>query len=216
MFDNILNLIYMLNKTLLAVALLVVLSSCNSSSKKENEEKSTIAKAVEGASNLSKLSESAGKMEEQTNKLKKLTPATTEELKGVVPESVGDFKRKSYSAGGTVADIVAAEAEYAKEENKTIHVSILDGAGESGSAVVSLLAMGLSMQSESESNGTIAKNIEVDGVRYSTEDTKSDSRLSSSLKFIHNGRYAITLQGEGYSLSDLQDFLKKLDLGSLK
>jgi len=206
----------MLNKTILAVALLFALTSCSNSPKKETEEKSGLGKLVEGASNLDKLAKSGEKLKDQTEKLKKLTPATVEELKAVVPETVGDFKRKSYSAGGTVADIVAADAEYAKEDNKTIHVSILDGAGESGSAVVSLLAMGLSMQTESESNGTISKNIEVDGVRYSTEDTKSASSVSSSLKFIHNDRYAITLQGEGYSLSDLQDFLKKLDLSSLK
>jgi len=206
----------MLNKTILAVALLFALTSCGNSPKKENEEKSDLGKLVEGASNLDKLAKSGEKLKDQTEKLKKLTPATVEELKAVVPENVGDFKRKSYSAGGTVADIVAADAEYAKEDNKTIHVSILDGAGESGSAVVSLLAMGLSMQTESESNGTVTKNIEVDGVRYSTEDTKSASSVSSSLKFIHNGRYAITLQGEGYSLSELQDFLKKLDLSSLK
>lgn len=206
----------MLNKTILAVALLFALTSCGNSPKKETEEKSGLGKLVEGASNLDKLAKSGEKLKDQTEKLKKLTPATVEELKAVVPENVGDFKRKSYSAGGTVADIVAAEAEYAKEDNKTIHVSILDGAGESGSAVVSLLAMGLSMQTESESNGTISKNIEIDGVRYSTEDTKSASSVSSSLKFIHNDRYAITLQGEGYSLSELQDFLKKLDLSSLK
>jgi len=76
--------------------------------------------------------------------------------------------------------------------------------------------MGLSMQTESESNGTVSKNIDVDGVRYSTEDTKSASGVSSSLKFIYRERYAVTLQGEGYSLSELQDFLKKLDLSSLK
>jgi len=206
----------MINKTILAVALLFALTSCSNSPKKDTEEKSGLGKLVEGASNLDKLAKSGEKLKDQTEKLKKLTPATVEEMKAVVPENVGDFKRKSYSAGGTVADIVAADAEYAKEDNKTIHVSILDGAGESGSAVVSLLAMGLSMQTESESNGTVTKNIEIDGVRYSTEDTKSDSRVSSSLKFIHNDRYAITLQGEGYSLSELQDFLKKLDLSSLK
>ena len=206
----------MLNKTILAAALVLTLASCGDSSKKENEEKSGLGKLVEGASNLDKFAKSGEKLKDQTEKLKKLTPATTEELKAVVPETIGDFKRKSYSAGGTVADIVAADAEYSKEDNKTIHVSILDGAGESGSAVVSLLAMGLSMQTESESNGTVSKNIDVDGVRYSTEDTKSASGVSSSLKFIYRERYAVTLQGEGYSLSELQDFLKKLDLSSLK
>ncbi|MDN5286027.1 MAG: hypothetical protein JWR38_2301 [Mucilaginibacter sp.] len=205
----------MLNKTILAVAILFMLS-CSNSPKKETEEKSSIAKAVEGAGNLSKLSKSAEKMEAQTAKLKKLTPLSKDELKAVIPENVGDFKRKSYSAGGTVADISTAQGEYSKGDEKTISVSVLDGAGESGSAIVSLLAMGLSMDAESESNGTVTKNTEIDGVRYSTEDTKSDSRVSSSIKFLHNDRYAVTLTGEGYSLSELQSFLKSLDLSSLK
>jgi hypothetical protein len=205
----------MLNKTILAVAILFMLS-CSNSPKKETEEKSSIAKAIEGAGNLSKLSKSAEKLEAQTAKLKSLTPLSKDELKAVIPENVGDFKRKSYSAGGNVADINAAQGEYSKGDEKTISVSVLDGAGESGSAIVSLLAMGLSMDAESESNGTVTKNTEIDGVRYSTEDTKSDSRVSSSIKFIHNNRYAVTLTGEGYSLSDLQAFLKSLDLSSLK
>jgi len=85
----------MLNKTILAAALVLTLASCGDSSKKENEEKSGLGKLVEGASNLDKFAKSGEKLKDQTEKLKKLTPATTEELKAVVPETIGDFKRKS-------------------------------------------------------------------------------------------------------------------------
>jgi hypothetical protein len=207
----------MLNKTMLAVAILFMLS-CSNSPKKEAEEQSgtSISKAVEGVGNLSKLSKSAEKMEALTAKLKNLTPVSKDELKAVVPENIGDFKRKSYSAGNSVADINSVQAEYSKGDEKRISINILDGAGESGSAIVALMAMGLSVDSESEENGTVTKNIEVDGVRYSTEDTKTESRVGSSIKFLHNDRYDVTLTGEGYNLSELQAFLKSLDLSSLK
>ena len=205
----------MLNKTILAVGILFMLS-CGNSQKKETEEKSGIGKAIEGASNLSKFAKSGEKMEAQIEKLKKLTPLSKDELKVVIPETIGDFKRKSYSAGNSLADLNSVQAEYSKGDEKTISVGVIDGAGESGSAIVSLLAMGLSVDAESESNGTITKNLEIDGVRYSTEETKTDSRVSSSIKFLHKERYAFTLTGEGYSLSDLQAFLKSLDLSALK
>lgn len=205
----------MLNRTILAVVMLFMLS-CSNSPKKETEEKSGIGKAMEGAGNLSKLAKSGEKMEAQIEKLKKLTPLGKDELKTVIPENVGDFKRKSYSAGNSVADINTVSGEYSKGDEKTISINVIDGAGEAGSAIVSLLSMGLSMDAESESNGTVVKNLEIDGVRYSTEETKTDSRVSSTVKFLHNERYAITLTGEGYSLAEVQDFLKKLDLSSLK
>jgi hypothetical protein len=205
----------MINKTILAVAMLFMLS-CSNSPKKETEEKSSISKAIEGASNLGKFAKSGEKMEAQIETLKKLTPLSKDELKTVIPETVGDFKRKSYSAGNSVADLNTVQGEYSKGDEKTISINVIDGAGESGSAIVSLLAMGLNMDAESESNGTVVKNLEIDGVRYSTEETKTDSRVSSTLKFLHNERYAITLTGEGYSLAEVQDFLKKLDLSSLK
>lgn len=188
--------------------------SCGNSKK---EEKTTeTGSIIDNVGNLKKIASSADKIEETTNRLKKLTPLTNDELKAVIPETLDGLKRKSFSAGGlAVTGLSSIDAEYG-DDNKYVKVGIMDGAGESGSAMVSLMALSLSMETESESNGTKSKTTEINGIRSMTEDTKSESSVSSSIKFIYKDRYSINLDGIGYSLEELKTFAKQLNLSALK
>lgn len=209
----------MLKNTLIAGMAFLILS-CGNEKKEENNTGTESVNVIEGAKNLSKMSDAASKLEEQTAKLKEMTPLTNDELKAVVPETLGGLKRKSYSAGGMgAAGLSAIDAEYGKENDDTtkqISIGIMDGAGESGSAIVSLLAMTLSMDTESDSNGTKSKTTEINGVRAMTEETKIDQTVRSSIKYIVKDRYSINLSGEGYSLAELEAFMKNINTSSLK
>lgn len=203
----------MLRKTMIAGIAFFMLSCGNS----KNEEKSSESNSIiDNVSNLNKVANSANKIEETTNKLKKLSPLTNDELKAAVPETLNGLKRKSFSAGGlAVTGLSSIDAEYG-DDTKYVKVSIMDGAGEAGSAVVSLMALTLSMDTESESNGTKTKTTEVNGIRSITEDTKSESSVNSSIKFIYKDRYSVSLDGNGYSLQELEAFVKELNLSALK
>lgn len=192
------------------------LFSCSNNNKEDKQNESG-GGLIENVSNINKMANSANKMEETINKLKKLTPLTNEELKAVVPETLNGVKRKSYSAGGaSISGINTVEAEYGEDGVKYVKVLIMDGAGEAGSAVVSLLSMTLSMDTESESNGKVSKTTEVNGVRSQTEESKTEQSIDSSIKFIYKDRYSVSLDGRGYSLSELEDFKKSLNLSLLK
>ena len=206
-------------KRILIAGAALLLFSCSSNEKKEEKTaESSGGGIVENVGNLSKMSGAADKMEEMGKKLKGLTPLTNAELKAVVPETLNGLKRKSFSAGGAaISGISTVEAEYGADDNsKTIKVMIMDGAGESGSAVVSLLSMTLSMDTESEADGKVTKTAEINGVRTQTEDSKSEQSASSSIKFLYKDRYSVSLDGNGYSLSELESFRKALDLSALK
>lgn len=203
----------MLKRTLIAGVACLLLSCGN---EKKEEKNPGISDAISGVSNLNKIAASADQLEEQTSALKKLTPLTNEELKAVVPETLNGLKRTSFTAGALAATgLSSIDASYG-DDSKYVKVSIMDGAGESGSAIVSLVAMSLKMDTESESNGTKTKTTEVNGIRSITEDTKSDNSVRSSVKFLVKDRYAVSLDGEGYSLSELESFVKELDLSKLK
>jgi len=207
-------------KNTLITGMAFLMLSCGNEKKEENNTDTESVNVVEGVKNLSKMSDAASTLEEQTAKLKEMTPLTNDELKAVVPETLGGLKRKSYSAGamGTVG-LSAIDAEYGLESDDTtkrINIGIMDGAGESGSAIVSLLAMGLSMDTESESNGTKSKTTEINGIRAMTEETKIDQTVRSSIKYIVKDRYSINLSGEGYSLAELEAFMKNINTSSLK
>lgn len=207
-------------KNTLITGMAFLMLSCGNEKKEENNTDTESVNVIEGVKNLSKMSDAASTLEEQTAKLKEMTPLTNDELKAVVPETLGGLKRKSYSAGamGTVG-LSAIDAEYGLESDDTtkrINIGIMDGAGESGSAIVSLLAMGLSMDTESESNGTKSKTTEINGIRAMTEETKIDQTVRSSIKYIVKDRYSINLSGEGYSLAELEAFMKNINTSSLK
>ncbi len=207
-------------KSTLITGMAFLMLSCGNEKKEENNTDTESVNVVEGVKNLSKMSDAASTLEEQTAKLKEMTPLTNDELKAVGPETLGGLKRKSYSAGamGTVG-LSAIDAEYGLESDDTtkrINIGIMDGAGESGSAIVSLLAMGLSMDTESESNGTKSKTTEINGIRAMTEETKIDQTVRSSIKYIVKDRYSINLSGEGYSLAELEAFMKNINTSSLK
>lgn len=209
----------MLKNTLLAGMAFLMLS-CGNEKKEENNADTESVNVIEGAKNLSKMSDAADKLDEQTAKLKETKPLSNDELKVLVPETLGGLKRKSYSAGGLgVTGMSAVDAEYGPENadtTKRINIGIMDGAGETGSAIVSLLAMTLSMDAESDSNGTKSKTTEINGIRAMTEETKSDQTVRSSIKYIVKDRYSVSLSGEGYSLSELEAFMKNINTSSLK
>lgn len=206
-------------KRILLACTALFLFSCGGNQKKEEKASESSGGGIfENVGNLSKMSGAADKMEELTKKLKGLTPLTNAELKAVVPETLNGLKRKSFSAGGIgVSGLSTIEAEYGVEDNsKTVGVMIMDGAGETGSAVVSLMSMTLSMDTESESEGKVSKTTEINGIRSMTEDSKSEQSTDSSIKFLYKDRYSVSLDGHGYSLSDLEGFMKALDLSALK
>jgi len=208
----------MIRKTLL-VGTAFLIFACSNDKKEENKEEestSVITKTVNNVSNLSKVEDAAKKMEELSAKLKNIKPLSNDELKAAIPETLNGLKRKSFSAGNYgITGMSTISAEYG-DDMKQVTINIVDGAGESGSAVIGLMAMSLGMETESESNGTISKTTEINGQRSMTSDTKTEGSISSSIKFIHNDRYSVDLEGRGYSLEELTAIKDKYDLSALK
>lgn len=205
----------MLRKTMIAGLALLMLS-CGNEKKEDKSTESSGGGVIEGVSNLNKMAKSADKMKDISEALKKLSPLTNDELKAAVPETLNGLKRKSFSAGGYgMSGMNGIQAEYG-DDVKNVKISILDGAGEAGSAVVSLMAMTLSMDTESESNGTKTKTMEIDGHKSITEETKSGETVSSSIKFIYKDRYSIGVDGSGYNLQELESYLKAINTSALK
>lgn len=204
-------------KQTMVLGIACLMFSCSGEKK---EEKSTESPGIiESVSKLNNAADAMGKVEELSNKLKKETPLTNEELKAVVPETLDGLKRTSYSAGGTVGDMRTINADYGDKyasNAKSITVLIIDGAGEAGSAVVSLMAMTLGMDTESESEGKKTKTSDVNGIRMQTEETKTEQSSDASIQFLHKDRYSVRLDGKGYTLKELESLLSKLNMDALK
>ena len=57
---------------------------------------------------------------------------------------------------------------------------------------------------------------QINGIRSITEASKSESPVSSSIKFLDKDQYSVSLDGTGYTLQELESFLKSAKLDELK
>lgn len=203
-----------MKKTIVLFSMLAILAC------KKNEEKNdepSLMDAVEGIDNLSKAGDALEDFEKQQEKLKEMTPVSNEVLKSVLTEELGDLKRTNFSAGNaSMMGLTNAEATYTEEASgKEIELSIMDGAGETGSSVISLTVMALSMNMESINNTVTKKSEVINGVKCLTEDDENPENKKSSITFIYKDRYQVAMNGKEMALDELKSYMKKLDLSKL-
>lgn len=205
-----------MKKVIIALSLLAVFACKN---KEEQNEEPGIMDAVEGVRSMNKGADALKEYEKTTEALKKLEPIKSDVYKTVLVENLGDLARTKYSAGNNAAaaGLSTAEATYSNTEGKTVKVTIFDGAGEMGSAMITMLHMTISMGMESIEGTKTKQTEEINGNMCTTEnDTNPDSYNSSAINFIYNDRFQVSLEGNKIQLDELKTYLKQLDLSNLK
>lgn len=204
-----------MKKLIIALLLFSVVACKNKEVEKDSEP--GLMESVQKVNKLNKVADSLKEYEKQTEKLKAMKPVSNEVFKEILIEEIGGLKRSSYNAGtASMVGLSSAEAKYDGPNNENVKISILDGAGESGSALIALTHMTIAMDMESI-EGTKTKKTEVfDGIRYLTEnDSNPDSPISATMTYIFNNRFQISLEATEMSLKDLKVFAKNLDLAKL-
>ena len=191
---------------LLLLAALFVISGCD---KKTDEQKEVVIQE-ESMKDMKDSFEEVGKTSED---LKKATPLSNEKLKALWPEKIDGLPRKRFSIGQLGMHI--AEAHYG-EEDKKITLSILDGAGEAGSAMIAMMQIGINAGGESEDENGYRKPIKIDGNNGVEEQERFDNGVTNKIMLIVKGRFLLTLEGNNIetdkikSIIDSEDFIDKL------
>lgn len=216
----------MIKVILTAAVLSVVLTyGCGGGNAEKNQdgtaEKSVIGQMTESAGALKELSklEQYGKdIEQRMNVLKALTPVSNEVLKAVLPETLVDMKRKSLRVGEMSAmGVASASAEYENaDDTKSLDINIIDGAGESGSGMASLMFFGFTTEREEITENGFEKTTEINGKRALVKEETDNGEVDSEIKWIHDERFIIELKADGYTLDELTQLFKNLDLSALK
>ncbi len=198
----------MKTKYALLFAALLMMSGCGD--KKSDEQKEVVIQE-ESMKDMKDAFEEVGKTSED---LKKATPLSNEKLKALLPEKIDGLPRKRFSIGQLGMHI--AEAHY-ENEDKEITLSILDGAGEAGSAMIAMMQIGINAGGESEDENGYRKPIKIDGNNGVEEQERADNRVTNKIMLIIKGRFMLTLEGENIetdklkSIIDSEDFIDKLE-----
>ncbi len=207
-----------MKKQIALIFLLGLLSfSCGKDKNKEKEP--GLLDAIEGISDLNKMAKEAEKIEEENEKLLTTTPISNEVLKNILPESLLGYQRKKFSVGNQfMPDVAMGEAEYENENGDQISLSVMDGAGETGSAMITLARLGFARDFEEQSDRGYKKSTTINGYKAVEEVEKDDYSdiENTKIDLMVTNRFLISIEGENISVNQLKKAVSELDLKSLE
>lgn len=204
-------------KKLMLSAAALVLFCCSKEESKQKAKSGGLSDVVSNVKNYSKINSSVQDVSKNIETLKKITPLTNEELKALLPEELLGLKRKELSVGdNAMMQLASAEAKYSDGDQKKIKLEIMDGAGETGSAMVSILMMSFNMNKEKITETGYEKTAEINGNKAIIKENSGENYVNSSIQMVAKNRYLITLIGDGISYDDLEKALNQLKLSQLK
>lgn len=205
---------------ILGIGMAVLLVSCT------GEVKEKLKKAKQGISNVTTMAESAQEAKEDIEKLKDAIPLTNEELKQWLPESLKGWKRTSFGVGKTgYMNMASIEGSFTKEiehesdkgQMETVKqkfsVSIVDGAGPTGSLMIAGLGMAGKMDMEEETEYKHSKGVEANGIE--ARQTFHKKRNETALQFVYKKRFGVMIRGVKMSPEETWSMLEKLDFDGL-
>ncbi|MCG9791355.1 hypothetical protein [Flavobacterium algicola] len=203
-----------MRKIIVALSLLAVIACKN---KEENNSEPSIMEAADGVKNLNKAADALKDYEKKTEELKKLSPVSNAVFKQVLTDRLDDLPRTSYNAGAASSmGMSTAEANYGEVNTKAVKVTLLDGAGETGSAMLAIIHMTLAMDMESIEGTKTEQTEEFNEYRSLTQNnTDPNSYTNSKITFIYKERFQITFEGFKMQLDELKSYAKRLDLSQL-
>lgn len=205
-----------MKKLMMATAILALVA-CSKEEKVKTEKTGSLSDLVTTAKDYGKLSSSMQDVTKNIENLKNLTPLTNDELKTVLPEELLGLKRRELSVGdNAMMNLSTAEAKYADDNNKRIKVEIIDGAGETGSAMVSIMMMGLNVNKEKITETGFEKSTEINGAKSIVSENKNGDRINSKIQTVLKNRYLLTVSADGFSYDELQKSLGELNMSVLK
>ncbi|AZI32328.1 hypothetical protein [Kaistella carnis] len=204
-------------KKLMLSAAALVLFCCSKEESKQEAKSGGLSDVVSNVKNYSKINSSVQDVSKNIETLKKMTPLTNEELKALLPEEILGLKRKELSVGdNAMMQLASAEAKYSDGDQKKIKLEIMDGAGETGSVMVSILMMSFNMNKEKITETGYEKTAEINGNKAIIKENSGENYVNSSIQMVAKNRYLITLTGDGISYDDLEKALNQLKLSQLK
>ena len=141
------------------------------------------------------------------------TPVPAQELKALLPETLGGIKRSSFESQGGAAmgiNMSSAEAEY-RNDAQSLSVTITDVGGLTGLAA---MAGWMNMTGEREDEYS-TERVYKQGDRTLREEAQKDGS-AAEVSAVLAGGVVVEVRGEGLPLAAVKQALDSIDLGRLE
>lgn len=200
--------------------LLLLVTACKEENNplKKIKEAATKAKDVkQDLGNINEIVKGAEDVQDNIEKLAKLTPISKETIKEWMPTELGDLKRTKYGIGKQMgfAQISNLNLEFKEEDtNKTVSLNIVDGAGK-GAAYISIFLMmkNADIDSEDERGYERTETFDEQKVLVKYSNPKYNNR--SQINYLIKDRIVVEAKGWPMEPEELWSYLKKLEIEEL-
>ncbi len=137
--------------------------------------------------------------------LQKTKPISNKQLKELLSDTIGDFKRVQTSMGYT--GLYSVEMTYI-DNDKKILFSIVDAAGKEGSNLMLLMRQSIDSNIDIKNQNGYIKSTTIEGIRTIKEVTKSGNGIVNKLTMIISGRFLLTIVGTNVDMDELEEIME--------
>lgn len=176
-----------------------------------------VGKAFNKAKSAKNIANDMEDLQENIERLKEMEPISNADLKEFFPDKLIGLDRKSFSVSDSQSfiNITRGEATYS-DGGHQIKITVTDGAGEGGAAIVPTAMIVLRRNTESESDKGFSKTTKKDGRAMKIDQNKNRDRTDSTMEFEVDNRFLVKLEGQNYSADELEEAYKDLEYDKLK
>ena len=202
--------------TILTLALTFGISSCKSDARKKiKETREKMSNTKNMVKSLSKMEENMNQLGKDAEGLKNIDPFNNERFQNWMPERLDGMKRTSYEFTSSMGSQGKMNFE---DENgdRSFQVTIIDGAGEMGSAVYASQGFitGFMDDYHSESDTKVERVVKrKDGKALETYYKEENS---SEIKAVVDNRFIVIAQSSHMNVDETWKLIDQLKVGRLK
>ena len=110
----------------------------------------------------------------------------------------------------------SGQATYSDDGGKSVSVSIMDGAGETGASMVAMYAITLAMETEQQTESGYTKTTKFNGNRATVAENTYEDWVDSEITTLVSDSYIVSLKGSGLNLNELENVYNEINVKDLK
>jgi hypothetical protein len=184
---------------------------------KPDEKQNTESEEKTGIKDLDEFVDNMKEMKKNMEEGKKYEVVDFRELKALLPEAIGDLKRKNAQGeknSGMGFTISQAEADYSSEDgSQSVDIEISDMGGASGLA--GMAAWGWTMaEVDKETETGYEKTITYKG--HKAFEKYDNQYQNGSIEVLVSGRFMVSVRGNGVPMEAIKGAIDQIDIGKLE
>lgn len=204
--------------SLLGVVFIIILSlsACkNETTQKIKNARKAMGNTKDILKNAKNMEKSAAALGDRAEELKQMTPIDNEKFKDWMPEFLDGMPRASFNFQSAMASTGRLEFK-SETDDREFHISIIDGAGESGAAVYAFQGFyeGMAQGFESENDHKVEKMEKRKG--QSSLETYYKKDNNSEIKTTVSERFMVEAKGYNMNPDEVWKLIEKLKVEKLK